>query len=70
MSRKPAQGTANQRNFTSESIAADLAEFRKRGGRIEVLGNTPLRPNAPSQFHSSAAQRKKPTPLPKKTASA
>lgn len=32
-------------DITSESIAADLATFRKRGGRIEVLGNTPLRAN-------------------------
>ena len=68
MSRKPAQGAPTNRSFTSQSIAADIAEFRKRGGRIEVLGNTPLRTNAPSQFHSSAAQRKKPTPVPKKTA--
>lgn len=28
---------------TSETISADLAAFRKDGGRIEVLGNTPLR---------------------------
>lgn len=27
--------------LTSERIAADLAAFRKAGGRIEVLGNTP-----------------------------
>ena len=27
-------------HITSESIAADLAAFRKQGGRIEVLGNT------------------------------
>lgn len=26
-----------------QEIAADLAAFRKRGGQIEVLGNTPLR---------------------------
>ena len=32
-------------HITSESIAADLAAFRKQGGRIEMLGNTPLRPS-------------------------
>ncbi len=26
--------------LTSERIASDLAEFRKAGGKIEVLGNT------------------------------
>lgn len=29
--------------ITSETIASDLAAFRKQGGRIEVLGNTPIR---------------------------
>lgn len=69
MTRKPATGTPSASKFTRQSIAADIAAFRKRGGRIEVLGNTPLRPSAPSQFRSSAAQRKEPTPVPKKTAS-
>ena len=32
------------RNRTRESIAADIAAFKKRGGRIEVLGVTPFRP--------------------------
>ena len=31
-------------HLTSQRIAADLATFKKSGGRIEVLGNTPLRP--------------------------
>jgi len=31
-------------HLTSQRIAADLASFKKSGGRIEVLGNTPLRP--------------------------
>jgi hypothetical protein len=31
-------------HLTSQRIAADLAAFKKSGGRIEVLGNTPLRP--------------------------
>ncbi|MGX9720386.1 hypothetical protein [Stenotrophomonas acidaminiphila] len=29
--------------LTGERIAADLAAFGKAGGKIEVLGNTPLR---------------------------
>lgn len=29
--------------LTSEAIASDLAAFKKAGGRIEVLGNTPFR---------------------------
>lgn len=28
------------RHLTSEVIAADIAAFKKRGGSIEVLGNT------------------------------
>lgn len=31
-------------HLTSQRIASDLAAFKKSGGRIEVLGNTPLRP--------------------------
>ncbi|MBD7986817.1 hypothetical protein H9645_02090 [Luteimonas sp. Sa2BVA3] len=31
-------------HLTSQRIAADVAAFKKAGGRIEVLGNTPLRP--------------------------
>lgn len=32
------------RALTSATIAADIAAFKKRGGRIEILGNTPFRP--------------------------
>ena len=31
------------RSMTSETIADDLQAFRKQGGRVEVLGTTPLR---------------------------
>lgn len=44
---------ANATHLTSQAIASDIAEFKKRGGRIEVLGNTPLRPYA-----SKTASRK------------
>ena len=40
-----ARGKAAPATLTSETIAADIAAFKKRGGRIDVLGNTPLRPH-------------------------
>ena len=40
-------------HLTSQRIAADVAAFKKAGGRIEVLGNTPLRP-----YSSRTASRK------------
>ena len=52
------------RVLTSETILRDIAEFKKRGGRIDVLGNTPLRTkNTSTAFHSrsSAAGKKPPT---------
>lgn len=65
MARKPTQSTVE--SLDHQTIAADIAEFRKRGGRIEVLGNTPMRSNATSPFRSRADQRKPPTPV-KRTA--
>jgi hypothetical protein len=62
MARKPTQSAAEAQP-THRSIAADIAAFRKQGGRIEVLGNTPLRTHASSPFHSSPEQRKPPTPI-------
>ncbi|SBV36022.1 conserved hypothetical protein [uncultured Stenotrophomonas sp.] len=34
---------AQQGHLTRERIAKDMAAFDKAGGKIEVLGNTPLR---------------------------
>ncbi|WP_240099456.1 hypothetical protein [Thermomonas flagellata] len=64
MPRKPTSAAAaDTAPLTHERIAADLREFRKRGGKIEVLGNTPLRQfQAVSPFRSSPEQRKPPTP--------
>lgn len=46
-------------SLSHDTIASDIAAFRKRGGRIEVLGNTPLRTTAPAAFRSkNTAQRK------------
>ena len=59
MARKP---TASTEPATRQSIAADSADFRKRGGKIEKLGDTPLRSFATSPFRSNAAERKPPTP--------
>lgn len=44
---------ANAAHLTSQAIASHIADFKKQGGRIEVLGNTPLRP-----FVSKTARRK------------
>jgi len=69
MARKPSQATIDSSPVrTSQSITADIAEFRKRGGRIQVLGNTPLRSIAPSPFRSDASRRKAATPPRKKSA--
>ena len=58
MARKPTQTTVEARTLDHETIANDIAAFRKRGGRIEILGNTPLRKYTPTSFRSNAAQRK------------
>ena len=62
MARKSTQ-PAVEAQSTHKSIAADIAAFRKQGGRIEVLGNTPLRAHVSSPFRSSPGQRKPPTPV-------
>ncbi|HET6435925.1 MAG TPA: hypothetical protein VFG18_09525 [Xanthomonadaceae bacterium] len=59
MARTPTKPVASN-SLSHESIADDIAAFRKRGGRIEVLGNTPLRTSAPTAFRSSTSERKPP----------
>jgi hypothetical protein len=39
----PGKSKSLSRSMTSETIADDIAAFKKYGGRIEVLGNTPFR---------------------------
>ena len=68
MARKPTAANDQSQSLTHQSITADIAEFRKRGGRIEVLGNTPLRSKPPTTFRSDASRRKAPSPVPKKAA--
>lgn len=44
--------------LSHETIAADIAAFRKRGGRIEVLGDTPVRSVHVSPFRSRQGAEK------------
>lgn len=53
--RSSSRSKAANAHLTSQAIDSHLAEFKKRGGRIEVLGNTPIRP-----FVSKTARRKTP----------
>ncbi|KRG41909.1 hypothetical protein ARC78_10635 [Stenotrophomonas pictorum JCM 9942] len=46
-------------DITSESIASDLAAFRKQGGKVEVLGNTPMRVNVTAFRSKGNTERKK-----------
>jgi len=34
--------TARQKAVEAEQLAADVAEFERKGGRIQRLGNTPI----------------------------
>jgi hypothetical protein len=54
------------RVLTSDAILDDIAEFKKRGGRIDVLGNTAFRSSSTSTAFTSrrtAALKKPPTPV-------
>lgn len=67
--KRTSQGKATGPGITSQSIASDLAAFRKQGGRIETLGTTPLRPNATAFSSKGNTQRKTPpTPVEKSAA--
>jgi len=71
MARKPNPANDQSQSLTHNSITADIAEFRKRGGRIEVLGNTPLRSKPPTTFRSAATAKPSapaPAAAPKKAA--
>lgn len=46
-------------SLTSERIAADLAAFRKSGGKIEVLGNTKVFQNLGPMASSKNSKAKK-----------
>lgn len=64
----PARGKTTSR-ITSDTIAEDIAAFKKNGGRIEVLGNTPPRPRVQgSAFRSKTTKRATRAPAAKKAA--
>ena len=74
MARQPSKPVASN-SMSHKSIADDIAAFRKRGGRIEVIGNTPLRNRAPTPFRSNTtatrkAPAEKPAQAPKRAAKA
>lgn len=52
---------AASRHLTSEIIASDIAAFKQRGGRIEVLGNTSRSRLASTAFHSDVKSKRKVT---------
>lgn len=58
-------------SLTSERIAADVAAFRKSGGKIEVLGNTKVFKSvgpmsSSSKTKAAAAKKKKAAPAKKR----
>lgn len=59
--RRRSTGSAKNANngITSETIADDLAAFRKDGGRVEVLGNTPIRPRVNATAFRSRGNTKR-----------
>lgn len=55
--RKTSSKTASSgksAGLTRETLAGDIAAFRKAGGHIEVLGHTPFRTAAPSRSAAKA----------------
>lgn len=67
--RRSSQGKSPGPIITSQSIASDLVAFRKQGGRIEILGNTPLRANVTAFSSRGNTQRKTAPVQPEKSAS-
>lgn len=59
--RKLADTGKSGGTLTRERIAHDLEAFRKAGGRIEVLGNTPVltKVDAPAPEAAAPAAKKK-----------
>lgn len=58
--RRNSQGKGPGLNITSQTIASQLAAFHAQGGRIEVLGNTPLRANTTAFSSKGKTARKTP----------
>jgi len=68
LSARPAKGQDVGRHLTSDAIAADIQAFRKQGGRIEVLGNTPLNRVNVTAFRSKGNTQQKPAAAAKQAA--
>lgn len=51
------RGKNQNRSITSDHIAEQIADFKKHGGRIEVIGNTPLRANVTAFRSKGNTQR-------------
>lgn len=51
------KGKSLSRSMTSDTIADDIAAFKKRGGRIEILGNTPSRARTQATTFRSSKPR-------------
>src|SRR5690606_3372397 len=60
--RTSRKNTAAASMLTSERIAADLAAFRKNGGKIEVLGNTKVFKSAGPMLSASKKTAARKTP--------
>lgn len=56
--RAASSAKGSHANLSRESIAEHLAAFRKRGGRIEILGITPLRVSVPPASRSKTSHAK------------
>lgn len=64
--RTSRKNTAAASMLTSERIAADLAAFRKNGGKIEVLGNTKVFKSAGPMRSASKKTAARKTPAKKR----
>lgn len=54
-SRSRGKVKAASRHLTSEIIADDIAAFKKSGGHIEVMGNSPYRSHAAATAATAAS---------------
>lgn len=59
-STSPFGKPALDKELTHERIAADMAAFSKAGGKVEVLGVTPLRRKSDNAATNNGASAKKP----------
>ena len=57
--RPSASAKGSHANLSREAIAEHMAAFRKRGGRIEILGVTPLRTSVPPASRSKTSSQAK-----------